>query len=326
MQIKGSLSDKLNIDTGVPQGSILGPLLFTIYINNLVDNLSDADIHLYADDTIIYCSAPSMERCISKLQVAFERVQRSLLSLKLVLNDKKTKYMTFARSRRNIPIPPLLTLQGSSIDLVSSYKYLGFVLEEDLSFKLHVKQLVSKLKLKLGFYYRNSACFSQSARRKLVEATYLPVLDYGDIFYRNTTKALLQSLDSTYHSALRFITRRKHSTHHCVLYDLVGWPSLDIRRHKHWLLFVYKAIVGQLPLYIQSLLSFSNQGYNLRSSSYIVLNVPMVKTEFGKTAFSHCAPTHWNELQKSLKLAVFMSVAEFKAYLNDTFKSVCACF
>ena len=246
VQIKGSLSDKLNIDTGVPQGSILGPLLFTLYINNLGDDLSDADIHLYADDTVIYCSAPSMDECILKLQEAFERVQLSLLSLKLVLNDKKTKYMIFSRNRRSIPsIPPLFTLQGTAIELVSSYKYLGFVLEEDLSFKLHVKQLLSKLRLKLGFYYRNSACFSQSARRKLVEATFLPVLDYGDIFYRNTTKVLLQSLDSTYHSALRFITRKKHSTHHCVLYDQVGWPSLYIRRHKHWLLFVYKAIVGQ---------------------------------------------------------------------------------
>lgn len=79
-------------------------------------------------------------------------------------------------------LPSLYTLQGNSIELVSSYRYLGFVLEEDLSFKLHIKHLLSKLRLQLGFYFRNSACFSQSAKRKLVEATFLPVLDYGDVF------------------------------------------------------------------------------------------------------------------------------------------------
>ena len=70
---------------------ILGPLLFPIYINNLSDNQSDASIHLYADDTTIYYSASSIDRCISKLQEAFEIVQRNLLPLKLVLNYKKTK-------------------------------------------------------------------------------------------------------------------------------------------------------------------------------------------------------------------------------------------
>ena len=162
VQIKGYLSDELIVETGVPQGSILGPLLFTIYINNLSDNQSDASIHLYADDTIIYCSASSIDRCISKLQEAFEIVQRNLLSLKLVLNDRKTKYMIFSKKHKcGSSPPPLYTLQGRSIELVSSYKYLGFVLEEDLSFKLHVMQLLTKLRLKLGFYFRNSDCFSQ---------------------------------------------------------------------------------------------------------------------------------------------------------------------
>ncbi len=326
VQIKGSISDSLSIESGVPQGSILGPLLFTLYINNLGDNLSDACIHLYADDTIIYCFASSIDSCISKLQEAFVIVQRNLLSLKLVLNDKKTKCMVFSRKHKcESSPPPLYSLQGNSVELVSSYRYLGFVLEEDLSFKLHVKQLLSKLRLQLGFYFRNSACFSQSAKRKLVEATFLPVLDYGDVFYRNTTKALLQSLDSVYHSALRFITRTNYYTHHCALYEMVGWPSLHLRGYKHWLILVYKAIVGQLPLYMTSLLTVNSQGYNLRSSRYILLNVPLMKTEFGKTAFIYSAPTAWNEIQRSLKLTVFISINEFKLYLNQLFQIVCTC-
>ena len=185
--------------------------------------------------------------------------------------------------------------------------------------------MLSKLRLQLGFYFRNSACFSQSARKKLVEATFLPVLDYGDVFYRNSTKALLQSLDSVYHSALRFITRANHYTHHCALYEMVGWPSLHLRRNKHWLIFVYKAIVGQLPLYMNSLITVNSKGHNLRSSRYILLNVPLMKTEFGKTAFIYSASTAWNEIQRSLKLSVFISLNEFKLYLNRTFQAFCTC-
>lgn len=158
-----------------------------------------------------------------------------------------------------------------------------------------------------------------------MESTFLPILDYGDVFYRNTTKALLKSVDSVYHSALRFITNSKYHTHHCALYEMVGWPSLHIRRHKHWLILVYKALVGQLPQYLSSLLTFNSQGYNLRSSRYILLNVPLMKTEFGKTAFTYSASTVWNEIQSSLKLEELISISEFKLHLNKSFKSVCTC-
>ena len=69
----------------------------------------------------------------------------------------------------------------------------------------------------------------QSAKRKLVEGNFVPVLDYGDVYYRHITKALLQSLDSVYHSVLRFVTHA--ITYHCTLYEMVGWPLLHIRRH-----------------------------------------------------------------------------------------------
>ncbi len=240
------------------------------------------------------------------MQEAFVIVQRNLLSLKLVLNDKKTKCMVFSRKHKcESSPPPLYTLQGNSVELVSSYRYLGFVLEEDLSFKLHVKQLLSKLRLRGCFIFGIVPVF-HSRLREVGGSYLLTCLRLWRFFYRNTTKALLQSLDSVYHSALRFITRTNYYTHHCALYEMVGWPSLHLRRYKHWLILVYKTIVGQLPLYMTSLLTVNSQGYNLRSSRYILLNVPLMKTEFGKTAFIYSAPTAWNEIQRSLKLTVFI--------------------
>jgi len=87
------MSEKLTVNSGMPQGSILGPLLFTVYINNLSENVINAKVHLYADDTIIYCSVKSPAETILNLHKAFENIQLNLHALNLVLNDKKTKYM-----------------------------------------------------------------------------------------------------------------------------------------------------------------------------------------------------------------------------------------
>ena len=95
----------------------------------------------------------------------------------------------------------IVTTQGQQIDAVSTYKYLGFLIDGHLSFKPHIQSLVKNLKLKLGFYFGNKSCFSLDVRRKLVEATFLPVLDYGDLLYMNTSVHCLHMLDTVYHGA-----------------------------------------------------------------------------------------------------------------------------
>lgn len=95
----------------------------------------------------------------------------------------------------------LRTLQLNLITLVSEYKYLGTIIDDTLHFSSHINYLKQKLKKQLGFYCRNKSCFSFNARKKLVSATFLPILDYGNVVYRHALSYLLASL-----CALRFIT------------------------------------------------------------------------------------------------------------------------
>ena len=154
VQAAGSFSSLLPVLKGVPQGSILEPLLFTIYAHNLYDNLPDAVCHLYASDTVI-CSSSSVSQSLNLLQSAFDTVQSCLTRLKLVINADKLKAMLFSNAKQ---LPPLLlslsTVQGVEIETVRCYKYLSILIDENISFKRHINKYVSKLKLKLGFFFR----------------------------------------------------------------------------------------------------------------------------------------------------------------------------
>ena len=140
--------------------------------------------------------------------------------------------------------------------------------------------------LKLGFFFRNKYCFSFNVHKRLVSATFLSVLDYGDLVYMYAPAQCLCKIDSLYHTALRFITNCRTQTHHCELYSRVGWLSLSTRRLRNWHTFIYKAMLGLLPSYICDVITRRNvESHCLRSNDYLLLSVPAVRNELGEKSF-----------------------------------------
>uniref|UniRef100_A0A8K9V6X6 Reverse transcriptase domain-containing protein n=1 Tax=Oncorhynchus mykiss TaxID=8022 RepID=A0A8K9V6X6_ONCMY len=324
---EGMLSGPLPVlSMGVPQGSILGPTLFSVYINDVALAAGDSLIHLYADDTILYTSGPSLDTVLSNLQTSFNAIQHSCRGLQLLLNTSKTKCMLFNRS---LPAPACLTsittLDGSDLEYVDIYKYLGVWLDCKLSFQTHIKHLQSKIKSRVGFLFRNKASFTHAAKLTLVKLTILPILDFGDVIYKIASNTLLSKLDAVYHSAIRFVTKAPYTTHHCDLYSLVGWPSLHIRCQTHWLQVIYKSMLGKVLPYLSSLVTMATPTCSTCSSRYISLIIPEANTSFGHLSFQFSAACDWNELQKSLKLETFISLTNFKHLLSEQLTDRCSC-
>ena len=144
----------LAVSIGVPQGSILGLTLFSVYINDVALAAGDSLFHLYADDTIRYTFGPSLGTVLTNLQTSFNDIQLSFRGLQLLLNASKAKRMLFNRS---LPAPAcpssITTLVGSDLGICNCPHILCVWLDCELSFQTHIKHLQPKLNIELASYF-----------------------------------------------------------------------------------------------------------------------------------------------------------------------------
>ncbi len=154
----------------MPQGSILGPLLFSIYVNNLPLILNKCSVQLYADDTVIYVSNSDILHIQLSLQYDINILQDWLLDNKLVLNKTKSYTMIFG-SRQKLKSRScscaILCKDGTSLHKVDSIKYLGVWLDSELSFKSHINHILHKINFGISTLHRSRNCFSYTVRKKL---------------------------------------------------------------------------------------------------------------------------------------------------------------
>uniref|UniRef100_A0A8C5LTL8 Reverse transcriptase domain-containing protein n=1 Tax=Leptobrachium leishanense TaxID=445787 RepID=A0A8C5LTL8_9ANUR len=245
VSISDSSSLPLPVTCGVPQGSILSPLLFTIFINDLPNVCKASTVYMYADDTVVYTSKPNLPQLEEVLREQFTGVEKWIADNKCFLNTDKNVTMLFGTAPKlhKLQTPHLCvrTRSNNMLTTVTSLKYLGMWLDPNLSFGPHIEKLSSKLYPKLGALYRNKSFLRPAVRKQIVQQVLMPAIEYGDVVYAAAPQTHLQKLTTLYNSFCRFVLQCNYMTHHC---DMLNWPSLDSRHTLHLSNLVFKSFLG----------------------------------------------------------------------------------
>lgn len=209
VKINSTNSNFKYLDSGVPQGSILGPILFNLYINDIVFSSHDLHFVIYADDTTVYNSSDNINDLFSNMSKNLDRLNEWATANQLLINTKKTKSMLFKYSKKFTLNKINLKLGNFDIEIVETFKLLGVIIDHSLTFKDHINNISKKINKNLGVINRLKFYLTKSTILTLYYSLIFPYIFYCNIIWGFTYKTYLHSIFST---QKRFIYIIKNST------------------------------------------------------------------------------------------------------------------
>ena len=308
-------SELTKMACGVPQGSILGPLLFNIYMLPLAQIIENNKIcyHSYADDTQIYITiSPGDYSPIQALSGCIQQINSWMCQNFLQLNKNKTEVIVFGAKEERLKV--CTQLQSLMLETTNEARNLGVVMDSDLSLNSHIKSITKSAYYHLKNISRIKGFMSQKDLEKLVHAFIFSRLDYCNGVFTGLSKRSIKQLQLIQNAAARVLTKTKKIDHITPVLRSLHWLPVCQRIDFKILLLVYKALNGLGPKYISDLLIRYEPSRPLRSSGTGLLFVPRVKTKHGQSAFSFYAPHIWNKLPETCRSAATLS--SFKTSLK----------
>jgi hypothetical protein len=277
VEINDVKSDVLKITTGVPQGSILGPILFLIYMNDIFMSSNFFNFILFADDTTlsgIIEYSPEIPECatIEVINTELDKVATWLSVNKLSLNIKKTKYMVFHTKHKNIKdMPKSLVLCDQEIERVNSFDFLGITIDNNMTWNHHITKISNKISKFCGILNRLKHYLPPHIMRIIYHSMVHSHINYGILAWGYNHKRIFKIQKR----AIRIITKSKYNAHTEPLFkmmDIIRVPDLLLLNSMK---FYYKFTKGNIPSYFYSF-NFQTQGdihnYNTRNIHQLRLN------------------------------------------------------
>ena len=311
--IEGFVSDWLPVKSGVPQGSILGPLLFLLYINDLPDVVRNSDVALFADDTKLYLEVTNIENC-RDVQLDLESLHQWSLKWKLSFNASKCKVLSITRSKN--PFLFDYTLNGTKLERVQEFIDLGVTLDSHLNWNKHVTKLINKAKRIMGLIKRSIGYKApQSVKRQLYISLVRSQLEYCTPVWSGLSKENTTAIERVQRAATRYILDFPNKNYKERLAELTLMP-LSYRRELFDVNFMFKCINNEYNVILSNYVSFTRDNtVNTRNTSDpTMLCIPKCNTTtFMKSYFNRMAHT-WNSVPPHLRNCSDYSVFKPRMY------------
>ena len=303
VMLDGQYSSWPNIKNGVPQGSLPGPLLFLIYINDLSENLA-SNPKLFADDTSLFSVVKNVDASNIDLNNDLKKIGEWAFQWKMSFNPDPTKQaqeLIFSRKVQTTNHPPLF-FNENVVPQTTLQKHLGMFLDSKLNFSEHLKSIFQKPNKTIGLLLPRAPLI-------IYKSFIKPHLDYGDMIYDQTfNMSFQQKMESIQYNAALAITGAIRGSSREKLYQELGLETLQQRRWYRKLCCFYKILKSQSPKYLYSIIPTLNMTYRTRQCNKIpTINV---KHNFFKNTFFPSTIIEWNKL--GLKIKNSESIETFK--------------
>ena len=308
--VNGIPSKNEEVSSGVPQGSVLGPVLFLIFINDLPDTL-DVAVRIFADDTKIFTSVydnddqSNLQENLSKLETWAERWQ-------MRFHPQKCKVMHIGKETEEFQYT--MKTDGNSVNLeyVKEEKDLGVVIDNSLSFEQHCDAAINKANRILGVIRRSFKYLDRDVMLTLYKTLVRPHVEYGNTVWSPKLKRVIKSLEAVQRRATRMIPEIAHLPYEERL-QYLKLPSLVYRRHRGDMLQVYKILHHEYDLSSEKFFKSPNDG-RTRGHSYKVFK-ERAESAIRRNFFSFRVTELWNELPEEVVVAP--NIDTFKERLDN---------
>ena len=304
--VNSTNSELREVGCGVPQGSILGPLLFLIYMNDICNASNTSQFILYADDTSVFLGDEDIATLCINFNIELQKISNWLLSNKLILNVKKTQCVIFTNKKINYD-DINIKMDNERIKVVPSLKFLGVTIDSKLSWHEHINDVCNKVSKCIGVLYR-LRFFPRNILLMIYNAIITPHLNYCNVSWASSTNYSMERLFRLQKKAVRIVFHANFLAHTSPIFFKLNLLNVYDLNVFNIAILMFLVFINAVPLPLI-------QNFNLVSeiTSYEIRNplnfyLPFYRTNAGLDSVFYKGPKVWNSLSTELKSSASSNV------------------
>ena len=313
-----SESEYKEISCGVPQGSILGPLLFILYIND-IEHVSDIiKPILFADDTSLFHSHACFNTLIQEVNIQLHKFSTWFNTNKLSLNTKKSYFIIFTPNGKKYNISEAeININGSKIKHVKCTKFLGITIDEHLDWKVHIDNLSNKIARNVGVLNKLKHFLPAYIMKTLYSTLIESHLQYCTLLWANSHVTNIRKLQLLQKKAIRIITSSHYIAHTEPLFSMTKLLKLDDLYKYQLGIFMHKVTHCQLPQNMSSMFLRTDNIHSHQLRNHNAYYIQQIRTNTRKSTINFSGPKFWNTIPTNLRqlASIHQFKKKFKALL-----------